>query len=145
MNIYEKSTQYLTQKGRIWYIESINLTLIDMSFSEAFHPDNKDLLKTDEEARYVAGESIDGAAVGWEKPQDKADKTSKNKEESEWNKEEPKQKVVSIDETKAQNELSKIKIKNALAKNPDWPPKSENPESAAAERATLETSLNAYT
>ena len=35
-----------------------------MSFSEAFHPDNKDLLKTDEEARYVAGESIDGAAVG---------------------------------------------------------------------------------
>ena len=145
MNIYEKSTQYLTQKGRIWYIESINLTLIDMSFSEAFHPDNKDLLKTDEEARYVAGESIDGAAVGWEKPQDKADKSSGSKEYSEWEEKKTEKKITSIDETRAKNKLSKIELKNALEKNPDWPPKSENPESAAAERATLETSLNAYT
>ncbi len=145
MNIYEKSTQYLTQKGRIWYIGSIKLTLIDMSFSEAFHPDNKDLLKTDEEARYVAGESIDGAAVDWGKPQDKADKSSESKEDSEWDKKKPEKKITSIDETRAKNELSKIELKNALEKNPDWPPKSENPESAAAEIATLETSLNAYT
>lgn len=115
-----------------------------MSFIEAFHPDNQDVLKTEEKARYVAGESIDGAAVGWDKPQDKTD-SSENNEDSEWDKKKPEKKIASIDEIRAKNELSKIELKNALKKNPDWPPKSENPESAAAERAALETSLNAYT
>lgn len=70
-----------------------------MSFSEAFHPDNQDVLKTEEKARYVAGESIDGAAVGWDKPQDKTDKSSENNEDSEWDKKKPEKKIASIDET----------------------------------------------
>ncbi len=37
---------------------------------------------------------------------------------------------------------SKLKIQNELSKNPDWPPASANPESAATEVATLESSLN---
>lgn len=73
-----------------------------------------------------------------------ADKTSENKEKNEKEKKDPEIRVASIEEMKMQNALIKTQISDAIKNNPDWPPKSENPESARAEAVALEKSLNAF-
>lgn len=110
-----------------------------MSF-EAFDPKNKDVILNKEPAQYKTPEKwIDGADVGGNTPQDSIDKNEVNDEQ----KAPEKKPIASLAEMGDQNTQNKIKLSKAVQDNPDWPPKSKNPESAAAENIKLENSLNA--